>query len=152
MFSTTDEEVFFVDPEDAAVIENQLSNLGIKPYQRFRIMRRVIGTGRKAESSFVVAPIQSQNGTGAGSQPTPDHAHRPSPPVQGASSQSQGTSTNGKRPARDLIAECFEIAVDSLVAQQEYARQQGLMLRVGQRDVISVAMSLFINAGRGGAL
>lgn len=108
MFSTTTDEVFFLDPDDG----RKIHDLGLAPNEPFEIMRRVIGAGRNSQTTFVVGRVEKSQ------QPVvrPAAAATTEPILRsGQSSQGNGSSL------RQILASAYI----SAIGQQTVATGEG---------------------------
>src|SRR4029453_18638820 len=123
MFSTVDNEVFFVDEFDA----DQIYNLELKPQEPFRIMKRnkqIIVERIRTERPVVEAPAA----------PASIERNQQSPP--------QNNSLSG------TMAAAYVAAVDALLIARDYAEHKGIPFRISPAELRACAHSIFIQSGR----
>jgi hypothetical protein len=150
MFTTTEDEVFFLDSADA----HKLHALGLKQYEPLQIKKVVTGVGKSRETGFLVrraeeveGPKQQQPGN-----PAPAAAaHATSAPVPPPHSH----STTAPEPSRSsntytsILASSYIAAIDALLIAKDYANEKGVPLtiepiRITAEDVRASANSIFI--------
>lgn len=125
MFSTTDNEVFFITQDEA----DQIYALDLRPQEKFRATKE----GRNLV--FERIPMVQQSVA----RPTAA-ATIESVPTQ--PSQLQGNSLSS------IMASSYISAIDALLVAKDYADAKGIPFKLSSMEIRACAHSIFIQAGR----
>jgi hypothetical protein len=144
MFSTTTDEVFFLKPDDA----RKIHELGLGINEPFKLVKRVVGSGRNAETTLIVSRVNGQQ-PGQHLPSTPPAAAtvqtkpRTSPEVVAQPSQAKDNSLSR------IMASSYIAAIDALLLAEQYAQSKGVPFRLSMGEVRSAAHCIFISASKG---
>ena len=136
MFSTTDDEVFFLDPSDA----DRIAALQLGPREKFRLIRK--GAGRAAiidvskKEPAAEQPVVRQAAPSA-TVPNTHHESTQQMPQTQHSSYSQ------------IMAASYVAAIDSLMVAHDYAESKGIPFKLSPQEIRSAAHCIFIAGSRG---
>lgn len=145
MFSTTEDEVFFVSPEEA----HRIHALGLQQYEPMRILKRV-QPGQKPVLLF-------ENATTRGQEPPPAppkqqqpgipapaaaaHVSAPVPPPSTTSAPERSASSNSYT---SILTSCYLAAIDAIRTAKEYADTKGVPFAITADQISTSANSIFI--------
>jgi hypothetical protein len=148
MFSTTDDEVFFVTPYDA----DEIYALQLQPGEVFSISKRVV---RGQPPTIAVQRIGNQQ------QPVAVKLAAPAPATAGTGQNTEeGTSpSRGVHLAQpqqpqhtaisELMASSYIAAMDALLTAQQYAASKGVPFKISTMELRSCSHCIFIALSRG---
>ena len=134
MFTTTQNECFFLDPEDA----RKIHALGLTVNEPFRIVKRFVGKKTVYDVSRIQEPRQAHSGKVAPA-PAPQEATSKSAPHNvSADSQLERQLRDSVHVARAadpqqerslslLMASSYIAAIDAVILAEEYARHKALI-------------------------
>jgi hypothetical protein len=154
MFSTTEDEVFFLDANDAAKVHA----LGLGQNEPFRILKRVTGSGKSRETSYVISRAedrerQQQSGSNRpAATATPARQPAPAASVSGGGDQQQAAEpsslTDNRISMTKVMASSYVAAIDAVVVAKDYAEKKGVSFRVTEEEIRASAHCIFIQFWR----
>jgi hypothetical protein len=160
-YTTTDGQIFWLDPEPASDIEREMQELGIRAGQDFKITKVKTSHGGHR---YEIDRVRQQGDAGGHNVPSRSGAGRVvSAPV--ADSQPRSMGANSQPPNHSLrepettpitpraAAMCAAMmaAVDAVLETQAYATRKGLGLTFGEESVRAIGLSIYISDCKGGA-
>ena len=135
MFSTTDEAVFFVDPD----VADKIYELQLRPNEKLRIIRRGGRNGSLEVSKASEQPVTPQSIPAA-----PTVTTVPEAPTLQAPQQSQNSSFSR------IMASSYIAAIDALLVAHDYAESKGIQFKLSPGEIRASAHCIYISATRGG--
>lgn len=144
MFSTMTDENFFLEVDDA----RKIHELGLAPNEPFKLMRRVIGSGKKAETAYIVSRV------GGSQKQQPGKAFENSTPAAVTTTETISSTQslpNGSKNGSiysNVLASSYIAAIDALIIAKDYADHKGLTFRITEEEIRCSANSIFIEFGR----
>lgn len=165
-YSTVDDQIFWLDAEDASQVDHQLADLGIQPREYFRITK--IQHARGGGSSFRIQRCH-RNGTPVSPAPAPDarleaqlrgsielahnakngngkNGHDTTPPAWVTSEPARPPA--GDTGAAQKMMAAFAVAIDALAEARDYGTRKGFKFDFNEEDARCCALSVFINESR----
>jgi hypothetical protein len=149
MFTTAQNEVLFVKPE----VARQIHELGLQVNEPFRIMKRVVGSGREpGQTTYIVSRVFEE--------PTPKQqpgiAYQATRPTAAPATVAEQHSSRSAAPPPQtqdnslsrIMASSYIAAMDALMQAKEYADSRGLTFRVTEEEIRASANSIFIEFGK----
>lgn len=157
-FTTTDERIFWLKPEAARDVHDELRAQGIKVGEEFKLTKCKTSHGG---SRFVVERAVSPRRGDAGGHhvperarqaseapaPTWDDLNRVAPHVDSAATIA---ATAEPTPASLRFMGAYKDAVDTLIEMRVYAQRKGLALEIRCEDIRCLAATIMIDAQKGG--
>jgi hypothetical protein len=155
MFSTPEDEKFFLDPPDA----DQLHSLGLKVNEAFFVRMNVTGAGKARKKSFRFWRAEEA----AQTQPEPA-LRTPAPavtatttalsaappaPISISKADPSTNAAGGSQSFSNVLASSYIAAIDGLLRAKEYADSKGVSftlepIRITAEDLRATANSVFI--------
>lgn len=135
MFSTVNDEVFFLDPMEA----DRIDGLQLAPQEKFRLIRKGAGRSSSIEvskDSSAGQPVVRQSAPSA-TVHTPQESTRQVP-------QSQDNSFSR------IMASSYIAAIDALMTARDYAESKGIPFKLSPAEVRASAHCIYISATRQG--
>lgn len=138
MFTTTEDECFFLDPNEA----QQIHNLRLGPQEPFELMRRVVKrAGNKTETALLV---QKANREYEPRQTQPSKSQPAAVTETVSNSASQGNSNS----LTALMTSAYIAAIDALLTARQYAEKKGVPFQLSEERIHTTAHSMFIEYGK----
>lgn len=158
MFTTTQDEVFFLDPLDAEAIYS----LELKPQEKFRMKK--IGAGRNAQievrrinrtaervSPCIVSGVQRDLGNAPPTTVEQPVVQTPAAPAkESAQSNVQNQSQPQNNSLSGIMASSYISAIDALMVARDYAEHKGIAFKISTGELRAAAHCIFIAASRQG--
>jgi hypothetical protein len=171
MFSTVDERKFFVDGEDASIIEHRLLELGVRPAEFITVTK--VKNPRGAGHSFVVTlaaenedsqlarnlersiAAQSERRAAAPVHPAARQQEKPNSLSPAARVVTHNTAieqaASSINPTTAKLCAAFMCAIDSMNEARAYSKRCGFGdIVFNSEDLRAVALTAFIQDAKGG--
>jgi|SRR5882724_3970141 len=160
-YTTTRDQIFWLDPEPAGDVERELQDLGIRAGQEFSLTKCKGTHGGhswrvervRGDAGGHNVPARSSSGAGAWSDaPVPPHkeANNPTNNPSTAREPLPPPAEHRVTPQAARMMACFLSAIDAVAEAQQYATRKGLGITFSSENVTSAALSCYINECKGG--
>lgn len=144
----------YLPPEGANALRRATPNVGDEVE-----LLKVLRDGRQDWSARVLSdahePGASQEQAREVQTPTPQYSTQPERPCATHSSapakqQTAGAARPGAQSTAQLATRCMFVAVDVMMATEEYAASKGITLEFNEEDIRALALSIYISKTRQG--
>jgi hypothetical protein len=141
LFTLTDGRRWFAP----TICAKKIQELGVAAGEVIRVCKAETQRGnRRAIEWQITRVVQQTPAQELGSAVAP--AGPIAVPPAGLATASNDPTPRGQEIAVTSLTRCFGVAIDSLLAARQIAAERGLDLKFNEGNVISVAMSVYINA------
>lgn len=157
MYTLTDDRLYFAPP----IVASKISALGVVRGEPFQLVKAEVTKGNRRTIEYQVSRVEMVAAAAAGAtaaQGSSTTGATVAQPVQRiAPAQANSNYTNdsidrGRDQAVLALTRAFEVAADALAASRSYnAKVHGWDTKYNEGNIISVAMSVYINAQKEGA-
>lgn len=130
MFTTSENQVFFLDPE----VAESLENLNLKRGERVRIAKLKRGGRIEWDMQRIPQPVET--------------SAKSSDNISDFCKNGAGAKAGSESGAPGTMADCFRAALDAIAEAQDYSNKKGIGIAFTSDNVTSAALSAYIAKAR----